>query len=139
AYEFNGKKFIIGHGDGLGPGDQGYKLLKTVFRNPFCQFLFGLIPPAVGISIAEYFSRESRIATGNTEDHFLGEDKEWLIQYCKSVLAKDQVDFFIFGHRHLPIDVELNTTSRYINLGDWVKYDSYAVFDGDQVVLKYHS
>lgn len=139
SYEFNGKKFIIGHGDGLGPGDQGYKLLKTVFRNPFCQFLFGLIPPAVGISIAEYFSRKSRIATGNTEDHFLGEDKEWLIQYCKSVLAKDQVDFFIFGHRHLPIDVELNTTSRYINLGDWVKYDSYAVFDGDQVVLKYHS
>lgn len=139
AYEFNGKKFIIGHGDGLGPGDQGYKLLKTVFRNPFCQFLFGLIPPAVGISIAEYFSRKSRIATGNTEDHFLGEDKEWLIQYCKSVLAKYQVDFFIFGHRHLPIDVELNTTSRYINLGDWVKYDSYAVFDGDQVVLKYHS
>ncbi|MFN5231583.1 MAG: UDP-2,3-diacylglucosamine diphosphatase [Bacteroidota bacterium] len=139
AYEFNGKKFIIGHGDGLGPGDQGYKLLKTVFRNPFCQFLFGLIPPAVGISIAEYFSRKSRIATGNTEDHFLGEDKEWLIQYCKSVLAKDQVDFFIFGHRHLPIDVELNTTSRYINLGDWVKYDSYAVFDGDQMVLKYHS
>jgi UDP-2,3-diacylglucosamine hydrolase len=96
AYEFNGKKFIIGHGDGLGPGDQGYKLLKTVFRNPFCQFLFGLIPPAVGISIAEYFSRKSRIATGNT-------------------------------------------TSRYINLGDWVKYDSYAVFDGDQMVLKYHS
>ncbi|MFN5046220.1 MAG: UDP-2,3-diacylglucosamine diphosphatase [Bacteroidota bacterium] len=139
AYEFNGKKFIIGHGDGLGPGDQGYKLLKTVFRNPFCQFLFGLIPPAVGISIAEYFSKKSRIATGNPEDHFLGEDKEWLIQYCKSVLAKDQVDFFIFGHRHLPIDVELNTTSRYINLGDWVKYDSYAVFDGDQVVLKYHS
>ncbi|MFN4976898.1 MAG: UDP-2,3-diacylglucosamine diphosphatase [Bacteroidota bacterium] len=139
SYEFNGKKFIIGHGDGLGPGDQGYKLLKTVFRNPFCQFLFGLIPPAVGISIAEYFSRKSRIATGNTEDHFLGEDKEWLIQYCKSVLAKDQVDFFIFGHRHLPIDVELNTTSRYINLGDWVKYDSYAVFDGDQMVLKYHS
>lgn len=139
AYEFNGKKFIIGHGDGLGPGDQGYKLLKTVFRNPFCQFLFGLIPPAVGISIAEYFSKKSRIATGNTEDHFLGEDKEWLIQYCKSVLSKDQVDFFIFGHRHLPIDVELNTTSRYINLGDWVKYDSYAVFDGDQMVLKYHS
>ena len=139
SYEFNGKKFIIGHGDGLGPGDQGYKLLKTVFRNPFCQFLFGLIPPAVGISIAEYFSRKSRIATGNTEDHFLGEDKEWLIQYCKSVLAKDQVDFFIFCHRHLPIDVELNTTSRYINLGDWVKYDSYAVFDGDQMVLKYHS
>lgn len=114
-------------------------MLKTVFRNPFCQFLFGLIPPAVGISIAEYFSRKSRIATGNTEDHFLGEDKEWLIQYCKSVLAKDQVDFFIFGHRHLPIDVELNTTSRYINLGDWVKYDSYAVFDGGQMVLKYHS
>ncbi|MEY3348882.1 MAG: hypothetical protein RLY46_921 [Bacteroidota bacterium] len=138
-YDFNGKKFIIGHGDGLGPGDHGYKLLKAVFRNPVCQFLFGLIPPAIGVSIAEFFSRKSRIATGNTDDQFLGEEKEWLIQYCKSVLQKEHVDYFIFGHRHLPIDFDFNVGSRYINLGDWIKYNSYAVFDGNQVLLTYHS
>jgi UDP-2,3-diacylglucosamine hydrolase len=138
-YDFNGKKFIIGHGDGLGPGDHGYKLLKAVFRNPVCQFLFGLIPPAIGVSIAEFFSRKSRIATGNTDDQFLGEEKEWLIQYCKSVLQKEHVDYFIFGHRHLPIDFDFNAGSRYINLGDWIKYNSYAVFDGNQVLLTYHS
>jgi UDP-2,3-diacylglucosamine hydrolase len=138
-YDFNGKKFIIGHGDGLGPGDHGYKLLKAVFRNPVCQFLFGLIPPAIGVSIAEFFSRKSRIATGNTDDQFLGEEKEWLIQYCKSVLQKEHVDYFIFGHRHLPIDFDFNVGSRYINLGDWIKYNSYAVFDGNQLLLTYHS
>ncbi len=138
-YDFNGKKFIIGHGDGLGPGDHGYKLLKAVFRNPVCQFLFGLIPPAIGVSIAEFFSKKSRIATGNTDDQFLGEEKEWLIQYCKSVLQKEHVDYFIFGHRHLPIDFDFNVGSRYINLGDWIKYNSYAVFDGNQVLLMYHS
>lgn len=138
-YDFNGKKFIIGHGDGLGPGDHGYKFLKSIFRNPICQFLFGLIPPALGLSIAEYFSRKSRIATGETDNHFLGEDQEWLIQYCRSVLKTTDVDYFVFGHRHLPIEFDLNTTSRYINLGDWIKYNSYAVFDGHQLTLKYHA
>lgn len=135
CYEINGKKFIIGHGDGLGPGDQGYKFLKTVFRNPLCQFIFGLIPPYFGISLASYFSRKSRIATGNADDHFLGESKEWLIQHCKSELNKTHFDYFIFGHRHLPIDHALNDQSRYINLGDWISHHSYATFDGIELKL----
>lgn len=138
-YEFNEKKFVIGHGDGLGPGDHGYKFLKKIFRNPVCKFLFGLIPPYFGISIAEYFSKKSRVATGTTDDHFLGENSEWLIQFCKNELEKGHVDYFIFGHRHLPIDHSLNGQSRYINLGDWIKYDSYAVFDGSQMNLIQHS
>lgn len=139
TYLFNGKKFIIGHGDGLGPGDHGYKFLKSIFRNPVCQFLFGLIPPYWGLSIAAYFSRRSRMATGENDDHFLGEDQEWLIQYCKSALKTTHVDYFVFGHRHFPIEFDLNATSRYINLGDWIKYNSYAVFDGHQLTLKYHA
>ncbi len=135
TYFFNEKKFVIGHGDGLGPGDNGYKFLKQIFRNPFCKFLFGLIPPFFGISLAEYFSKKSRIATGHTDDHFLGEEKEWLLQFCKSELEKGHVDYFVFGHRHLPIDYSLNDHSRYINLGDWIKYNSYAVFDGSQLKL----
>ncbi|MCG2614451.1 UDP-2,3-diacylglucosamine diphosphatase [Terrimonas sp. NA20] len=131
----NGKQFLIGHGDGLGPGDHGYKRLKKVFRNPVCQWLFGILPPAIGIGLANYFSRRSRAQTGSSEETFLGEDKEWLIIYCKEVLQKKKVDFFVFGHRHLPIDFALQPNSRYVNLGDWISYFTYAVFDGEGIKL----
>jgi len=139
TFEFNNKKFYVGHGDGLGPGDHGYKFIKKIFRNPVCQWLFGILPPAVGVGIANYMSRSSRATTGQTDDKFLGEEKEWLIAYSKEVLQKEPFDYFIFGHRHLPIDFVLPGNSRYINLGDWIKYDSYAVFDGNQLELKYHT
>jgi UDP-2,3-diacylglucosamine hydrolase len=137
-FTFGGKQFLIGHGDGLGPGDHGYKFLKKVFRNRICQGLFGLLPPYIGMGIANYFSRKSRAATGQSEEVFLGEDKEWLIIYCKELLQKKQYDYFIFGHRHLPIDFSLGKGSRYINLGDWIRYNSYAVFDGETLELKYY-
>jgi UDP-2,3-diacylglucosamine hydrolase len=138
TYEFNGKKMLVGHGDGLGPGDHGYKFIKKVFRNPFCQFLFGLLPPFFGISIANFFSKRSRIMTGTTDENFLGEDKEWLVLYAKEKLKKEHFDYFVFGHRHLPIDFLLKEGSRYINLGDWIKYNSYAEFDGANFQLKYY-
>ena len=139
TFEFNNKKFYIGHGDGLGPGDHGYKFIKKIFRNPVCQWLFGVLPPAIGVGIANYMSRSSRAATGQTDGTFLGEDKEWLITYSKEVLQKEAFDYFIFGHRHLPIDFALPNNSRYVNLGDWIRYDSYAVFDGNNLELKYHT
>ena len=131
-----GKKFLIGHGDGLGPGDGGYKFLKKIFRNKFSQGLFGILPPAVGVGIANYFSRKSRVATHQKDEKFLGEENEWLIQYCKRKLEEDHFDFMIFGHRHLPIDFTFPDGSRYINLGDWINYFTYAVFDGDGLCLK---
>lgn len=133
--EIAGKRFLIGHGDGLGPGDHGYKFLKKVFRNPICQWAFGILPPALGIGVADYFSRRSRIATGTTEDSFMGEGREWLVCYCREVLRRERFDFFVFGHRHLPIDFRLDEGSRYVNLGDWLRYDSYAVFDGSELTL----
>lgn len=139
AFEFNGKKFLVGHGDGLGPGDHGYKFIKKIFRNKACNWLFGILPPYVGMGIANYFSRKSRAQTGQSNEVFLGEEKEWLIMYCKEVLQKDFYDYLIFGHRHLPIDFTLNKKSRYINLGDWIKYFSYAVFDGENTALKYYA
>ncbi len=135
-FERNGKKLLIGHGDGLGPGDHGYKRLKKVFRNPVCKWLFGILPPVVGMGIANYMSRRSRAQTGSSEETFLGEDKEWLIIYCKEVLTKKPIDYFIFGHRHLPIDFKLEANSRYINLGDWITFNTYAAFDGEQIVLQ---
>lgn len=137
-FTFNGKKFLVGHGDGLGPGDLGYKFIKKVFRNRACRWMFGILPPYIGMGIAHYFSRKSRAQTGQAEEKFLGEDKEWLIVYCKEVLAKEHYDYLIFGHRHLPIDFALSDKSRYINLGDWINYFSYAVFDGNNLELKYY-
>jgi len=136
VFEYNGKKMLIGHGDGLGPGDHGYKFMKKIFRNKICQWLFGILPPAVGVGIAGWLSRRSRAVTGSSDAQFLGEDKEWLIIYSREVLQVQHFDFLIFGHRHLPIDFLLNTAgSRYINLGDWIRYNTYAVFDGETFSL----
>ena len=137
-FVFNNKIFLIGHGDGLGPGDEGYKMMKKVFRNPACQWLFGVLPPNMGIGLANYFSKKSRAKTGLVEEVFMGEENEWLITYSKEILKNKPVDYFIFGHRHLPIDCKLNNNSRYINLGEWIKYCSYAVFDGEKIELLYY-
>ncbi|MEO6406345.1 MAG: UDP-2,3-diacylglucosamine diphosphatase [Ferruginibacter sp.] len=134
-----GKRFLIGHGDGLGPGDKGYKFIKKIFRNPVAKWMFGMLPPSVGMGIAHFFSRKSRAQTGQTDETFLGEDKEWLVSYCKEKLKQTHFDFFIFGHRHLPLDIKLSDKSRYINLGDWIKYNSYAFFDGANISLLYYN
>jgi UDP-2,3-diacylglucosamine hydrolase len=132
-----GKKFLIGHGDGLGPGDKGYKRIKKVFAHPLSQWLFARIHPNLGIRIAEYWSGQSR-ASNHEADHFLGRDKEWLVQYCEKKLQENFYDYFIFGHRHIPIDLSLsNEKSRYLNLGEWMTHCSYAVFDGEELELKF--
>lgn len=132
--------FYIGHGDGLGPGDHGYKFIKKVFANKFCQWLFARLHPNFGIPLALYFSRKSRIATGTADEKFLGEENEWLIVYSKELLAKKHYDYLIFGHRHLPLDIKLGSESRYINLGEWINYNTYAVFDGNDIsLLKFES
>ena len=136
TFTWNEKKFLVGHGDGLGPGDHGYKFIKKIFRNKFCQWLFGILPPAVGVGLANYLSRRSRAMTGEVDDRFLGEDNEWLIIYSRDVLQKEYFDYLIFGHRHFPIDYSFPNGSRYINLGDWIRYCTYAVFDENGLVLK---
>lgn len=138
-FELHGKHFFIGHGDGLGPGDHRYKFIKKIFRNRLSRKLFGFLHPHTAIGLANYFSRKSRQAAGVEDEKFLGEDKEWLIIFSKKLLQTRHIDYFIFGHRHLPLDYNLNGHSRYINLGDWIKYFSYAVFDGNTVELKFYS
>ena len=134
-FTIQNKQFLIGHGDGLGPGDQGYKRLKRIFTNPLCQWLFRWLHPDAGIQLANYFSRKSRAKTGNADELFLGEDKEWLILYAKEQAKTMAVDYFIFGHRHYAIDLKINEKSRYINLGDWIRLNTYAVFDGKDLQL----
>ncbi|MGI8582800.1 MAG: UDP-2,3-diacylglucosamine diphosphatase [Chitinophagaceae bacterium] len=138
-FDLDGKKIFIGHGDGLGPKDHRYKFMKKVFRNKFSQRLFGFLHPGFGIGLANYFSGRSREATGKTDEHFLGEEKEWLIIFSREKMKTKHYDYFIFGHRHLPIDFKLSDATRYINLGDWIKYNSYAVFNGENVQLKFYT
>jgi UDP-2,3-diacylglucosamine hydrolase len=135
--QMNDKQFMIGHGDGLGPGDHGYKRLKKIFANPVCQWLFARIHPNLGIGLAWFWSGKSRAAQREVEQ-FLGPEKEWLIQYCERKLPTQPADYFVFGHRHLPIDYTLsNGRSRYLNLGEWINFNSYAIFDGEQLELRF--
>ena len=132
----NNKQFYIGHGDGLGPGDKGYKFIKKVFASPLSQWLFARLHPNFGIGLANFWSGKSRAANGPVDEIFMGDDKEWLIIYCKEVLQKKHYDFFVFGHRHLLLDIALPNNARYINLGDWFKKPHYAVFDGQTLLLE---
>ena len=134
--EYNQQKFYLGHGDGLGPGDHGYKFIKKLFANRLAQWMFARFHPNFGISLMRYFSKKSRIATGDDDANFLGEDKEWLIIHSKEVLQKEHFDYFIFGHRHLPLDISLGKNSRYINLGEWINHFMFAEFDGTTVTLR---
>lgn len=130
--EFFGKKVFIGHGDGLGPGDKGYKFLKKVFENKFCQWCFARLHPNFGLGLANFSSRTSRAKTGNEDEVFNGKENEWLYVFCNEYLEKEHIDLFVFGHRHLPLNIELNNNSRYINLGDWLRYFTYLEFDGGE-------
>jgi len=135
--EMNGKKFFIAHGDGLGPGDHKYKFIKKVFSNKLCQWLFARLHPNFGLWLIKYLSRKSRVANGDTDEVFLGEDKEFLIQFVKNNEKTTHYDYYIFGHRHLPLDITIGN-ARQINTGDWVKNFSYAVWDGEKLELKYY-
>lgn len=136
-FVFNNISFFIGHGDGLGPGDKGYKRMKKVFTNPVCQWLFKrLIHPDFGMRLGHYFSVNNRLISGDEDAKFLGENKEWLVQYAKRKLQEKHYDYFIFGHRHLPLEIDLGNQSKYYNLGDWISHFTYGVFDGEKMALK---
>lgn len=134
-FNINGKKFFIGHGDGLGPGDKGYKRMKKLFTNPIAKKLYYLLHPDFAIWLGKTVSRKNKYISGDEDEQFMGNDKEWLVQYALRKLETSHYDYFIFGHRHLPLDITLTKQSRYVNLGDWLKYFTYAEFDGQDLRL----
>jgi len=135
AFSIGEHRFFIGHGDGKGPGDKGYKRMKKVFTSPFFQWLFRWIHPDIGVRIAQYLSVKNKLISGGEDRAFLGEDGEWLAQYAKRKLEKTHYDYFIFGHRHLPMTIDLGSGSTYINLGDWITHYTYATYDGQETKL----
>ena len=134
--ERNGKKFYLHHGDGLGPGDKFYKILKKIFRSKLCQWLFARIHPNFGVGLANKWSSQSRIANIDKNES-VPEHQEWLVTYSRELLQTQYYDYFIYGHRHKPLDIQLDNKSRYVNLGEWVYASSYAEFDGEELTLKY--
>ncbi|GGE34386.1 UDP-2,3-diacylglucosamine diphosphatase [Psychroflexus planctonicus] len=135
VFTFNNKQFFIGHGDGLGPNDKGYKRMKKVFVHPFSKWLYRWLHPDIGVRLARHLSVKNKLISGDDDAKFLGEENEWLVQYAKRKLSKQHFDYFLFGHRHLPMEIQLNETSTYINTGDWINYFTYAVFDGKELSL----
>jgi UDP-2,3-diacylglucosamine hydrolase len=135
-YTFNDKTFLIGHGDGKGPGDIGYKRMKKVFANPFSKWLFRWLHPDIGVRLGHYFSVQNKLISGDEDVKFLGEENEWLILYAKRKLETKHYNYLVFGHRHLPLKVPVGENSEYVNLGDWIGHFTYGVFDGETFELK---
>lgn len=129
-------KLLIGHGDGLGPGDKTYKYLKMVFTSRLAQWLFARMHPNLGIALAQRWSKSSRLSNMKLEEKFKGEDREFIFSWCKDMERNSHQDFYIFGHRHLPLDLNVAENSRYINLGEWVHFSPFAVYDGRTLELK---
>lgn len=125
----NQKRFFIGHGDGLGPGDLGFKRMKKVFTFPLFKWCFRWLHPDLGVKLGQYMSVKNKLISGEEDAKFLGEENEWLVQYCKKKLQENHYDYFVFGHRHLPLEIKLPKNSTYFNLGDWIGYYTFGVFE----------
>lgn len=134
-FKINKTSFFIGHGDGLGPHDKGYKRMKKVFTNPIAKWCFRWLHPDWGVQLAQYFSVKNKLLSGDEDKEFLGEENEWLVQYAKRKLEENHYDYFVFGHRHLPLEIKLNGSATYVNLGDWITHYTYGVFDGEAFSL----
>ncbi len=135
-FVFNNKVFLVGHGDGKGPSDKGYKRMKKVFANPFSKWLYRWLHPDIGVRLAKHLSVKNKLISGEEDKEFLGKEKEWLSLYAKRKLEAKHYDFFVFGHRHLPMEINISKNSTYFNIGDWINHYTYGVFDGDKFELK---
>lgn len=135
-FQIQGKHFLIAHGDGLGPGDKGYKRMKKLFTNPLAKWLFKWLHPDLGVRLGHYFSVKNKLISGKEDVNYDGPENEWLYHYAKRKMESENFDFFVFGHRHLPLEIPIGEQAIYFNLGDWITHDTYGVFDGNSFELK---
>lgn len=135
VFKINNKIFYLGHGDALGPGDFFFKLVRVFFRSKACQWFFSRIHPNGALGFAHYWSAVSRKNHNHNDNEFLGEENEWLFIHSSEVEAKKHHDYYIFGHRHLPMNLKVSETSNYINLGEWINFCTYLTFDGTNVEM----
>jgi UDP-2,3-diacylglucosamine hydrolase len=134
--EIDGKRFFLAHGDGLGPGEGGYLLMKWGFTNRCLQWLFARIHPNASMAFGKRWSKSSRYAKGIVAEGYQGDERERQVVFAKEVLQEEHFDYFIMGHRHIPFDVCIGNESRIVNLGDWITHFTYAVWDGSALQLQ---
>lgn len=132
----NGVSLYMHHGDGIGPGDYGYKFIKAIFRSPISNWLFARIHPNWGVALAQFLSNRSRKSNFRSDQVYLGDNKEYITLYAKALLQNEKYDYLIFGHRHLPLEIKLTEQSTYVNLGEWIHHFTYAELDGKKLKLK---
>ncbi|MCF8366420.1 MAG: UDP-2,3-diacylglucosamine diphosphatase [Bacteroidales bacterium] len=144
--DFNGKRFFLSHGDGLGPGDTGYKFIKYVFERKINRFLFNWLHPDIGMRVGLFWSGRSRYANQTPEakekeNKLINNiDNSRLAVFCRETLQKDpSINYFIFGHWHISKIHQIAPESYYVHLGDWIKHFSYGVFDGEKFELRIFS
>lgn len=133
--EIAGRRFYLAHGDGVGDNTRGFRLIRSVFHSKLCQRLFAAIPPSWGVGLAHGWSSHSR-KNPKEEEGYRGENSEWLICFAKEYVKEHPIEFFIFGHRHILLDLMIQRNSRVVILGDWITYFSYAVYDGENLRLE---
>ncbi len=134
--EINGLRIFMGHGDGVGRGDRGYKILKGIFTSRILQWLFARLHPNFSIWFGHQWSKTSRYAKGIIAEPYTGDDKEFQLLFARETLKKEHFDLFIFGHRHIPFDIQIGDSGRVINLGDWINNFTYGVLDGREFRLE---
>ncbi len=133
--EISGKRFHMAHGDGLGPADTGFKLLKWLFTNKTAQFMFSRVHPNFALWLGNSWSRKHRYDLELDDLSFQGVENEWLVQYSKTLLKTEKIDYFLFGHRHIAVNLKIEN-AQFINLGDWISNFTFAVFDGESLSLQ---
>lgn len=130
-----GKRFVLGHGDGVSAREKRYRFLRAVLHHPWCQWLYRKLHPDWGVALADYFSRLGpKHKYANLQLKPL--EQEYQVDFARSYLQQNSCDYFVFGHRHIPMDIEVGEKARLINVGDWLSFNSYAVFDGSELLLK---
>lgn len=136
--DMNGKVFYLAHGDGLGDPSKSFRILRKMFHSKFLRKCFSSLHPRWGVDFGLNWAKHSREKRVNGKDpEFMGEKNEFLVRFSKEYLEKHpDINFFIFGHRHIMLDLMLSRTTRTIILGDWINYFSYAVFDGEHLFLE---
>lgn len=136
--ELYGKEFYLAHGDGLGDPDNKYKVLRRIFHSPLCQRMLNFIHPWWGMQLGLNWAKHSRLKRADgKEPPYMGEDKEYLVLWTKQYKqTHPNIDYFIYGHRHIQLDVTLADKTRMLILGDWIWQFTYAVFDGEHLFLE---
>lgn len=142
--DIKGKTFYLAHGDGLGDKDRKFLFLRSIFHNKCCQWLFRWLHPDIGMTFGLSWAKHSRLKHESTTENplggdppYMGENKEHLVLYAKEYLKEHpNIDFFVFGHRHIELDLMLTRQNRLLILGDWISQLTYAEFSEGELSLK---